>query len=105
MVESEHRINTWQIPTVAAVKRPRTFSETTEEGHVCSGPSTQLTEQIQQPNYQATTMDERSPGSQGITPAAEQGMGTSYRRLARGGRSHRWLTLTEMRRRCQRMNG
>lgn len=93
MVESEHRLNTWQIPTVAAVKRKRTFAETTEE------------EETQQPNYQATTTDERSPGSQGITPAADQGIGTSYRSLARGGRSHAWLTLTETRRRCQRING
>lgn len=74
MVESEHRINTWQLPTVAAVKRPRTFTEATEEGHKSSGPSTR------QPNYQATKMDERSPGSQGITPAAEQGVATSHRR-------------------------
>lgn len=67
MVESEHRLNTWQIPTVAAVKRPRRSTETAEEGHMCSGPSPQLTEQTQQPNYQATEMDEGSPGSQGIT--------------------------------------
>lgn len=97
MVESEHRLNTWQIPTVAAVKRPRRSTETAEEGHMCSGPSPQLTEQTQQPNYQATEMDEGSPGSQGI--------GTSYRRLARRGRSHRRSTLAEMRRRCRRING